>query len=595
VFAIFSQFTPLTIHASDGNFVWAKQLGGADFDFGEAMAADAAGNLYITGSIWGTADFDPGPDVHDLVPADGPYDGFIVKLNRDGELVWVKHLVTPDGEGFAIAVDASGFIYVTGRFYNTADFDPGPGVFNMTSAGDGDIFVTKLDNSGNFVWSKRLGGTGFDRGRSISVDGSGNVYTAGDFKDAADFDPGPDTYNLVSSSNAEKYVSKLTSSGDFVWAKRIGGGPINAYKLSVAADNAGNVYASGSFEGTHDFDPGLGYFGLTSAGQDDAFLMKLNIAGNFEWAKSWGGMDIERCYAVAVDKLGNVYATGSFFGTADFDPGPGTYNFTSAGSDIFVSKFSTTGELAWAQQVGGSESNSGHAIALDGSGNIYLAGSAGGYLLSAKLTNTGNLIWTVQSGQMGFIGATTVAADEWGKLYTAGLFADTVEFDPGPGATYLTSAGEVDIFLAKFSGSPAVAGVELAGVQPSAGSTVDYVITFSDAVTGVDTSDFVVSTTGTVDGAFVTNISGSDTTFTVTVNIGIGTGTIRLDLIDDDSVVNDVANPLGGAGAGNGDFTMGEVYNVDKSLPVNWLYVILALATAGTLAAWRIQRIRSQA
>src|SRR5262249_36288313 len=160
---------------------------------------------------------------------------------------------------YSIAVDASGNVYTTGYFTGTADFDPDAGVFNLTAAGSFDIFVSKLSASGNFVWAKVMGGGSDDLGQSISVDASGNVCTTGYFTGTADFDPGAGVFNLTAAGYYDIFVSKLDASGNFAWAKAIGGtGGDEGY--SIAIDSSGNVYTTGAFGGTVDFDPNAGVF-----------------------------------------------------------------------------------------------------------------------------------------------------------------------------------------------------------------------------------------------------------------------------------------------------------------------------------------------
>ena len=125
---------------------------------------------------------------------------------------------------------------------------------------------------------------------------------------------------------------------DFLWAKSMGG-TLTEIGLGNAVDGSGNVYTTGYFEGTADFDPGAGTANLTSAGSSDIFVSKLDANGNFLWAKSMGGTASDIGYSIAVDGSDNVYTTGYFGGTVDFDPGAGTASLTSAGGlDIFVSK-----------------------------------------------------------------------------------------------------------------------------------------------------------------------------------------------------------------------------------------------------------------
>jgi hypothetical protein len=175
------------------------------------------------------------------------------------------------------------------------------------------------------------------------VDSSGNVYTTGYFKSTADFDPDAGTQDLTSAGSDDVFVSKLNSSGDYVWAKKFGGGGIDN-GLSVAVDSSGNVYTTGLFSATADFDPGVGTQDLISVNSFDVFVSKLNSLGAFEWAKQFGGAGYDTGRSVTVDASGNVYATGNFDSTVDFDPGVGIQNLVSAGGyDVFVSQLSPLG------------------------------------------------------------------------------------------------------------------------------------------------------------------------------------------------------------------------------------------------------------
>ncbi len=189
-------------------------------------------------------------------------------------LQWAKSMGGADPDyGLSIALDGSGNVYTTGFFEGTADFDPGAGVFNLTSAGYRDIYISKLDASGNFVWAKAMGGAFDDLGSSIAIDGSGNVYTTGYFSGTVDFDPGAGVFNLTSAGFEDIFISKLDASGNFVWANAMGGADPD-YGSSIALDGSGNVYTTGFFEGTADFDPGAGVANLTSAGSSDIFVAK---------------------------------------------------------------------------------------------------------------------------------------------------------------------------------------------------------------------------------------------------------------------------------------------------------------------------------
>ena len=176
--------------------------------------------------------------------------------------------------------------------------------------------MSKLDSSGNLVWAGKLGGTSFDEGFGVAVDGSGNVYTTGYFFGTADFDPGGGTSNLTSAGTFDVFVSKLNSSGNLVWARQLGG----VIGYGVAVDGSGNVYTTGYFFGTGDFDPGAGTFDLTPAGEYDVFVSKLDSFGE-PGVGSPGWAALAATSAVGWRWMGRAtYTTGSFSGTADFDP-----------------------------------------------------------------------------------------------------------------------------------------------------------------------------------------------------------------------------------------------------------------------------------
>lgn len=327
---------------ASGNFVWAKAMGGANFDNGNSIALDLNGNVYTTGFFDGTADFDPGVALSNLTSS-GSKEVFVSKLDASGNFVWAKAMggTGPD-RGYSIAVDASGNVLITGDFESTVDFDPGAALFNLSSSGINDVFIVKLDASGNFVWAKKMGGTNYDIGRSVKLDASNNVYITGAFTASVDFDPGMAVFNLTSAGGNDIFISKLDASGNFVWAKNMGG-PENDISFSMAIDDSGNLYTTGYFRNTADFDPDAGLFSLTSAGVLDVFIAKLNASGSFAWARAMGGTGIDIANAIALDASNHVYSTGAFNGTVDFDPGAGLFNLTSAGNtEIFIHKMSQT-------------------------------------------------------------------------------------------------------------------------------------------------------------------------------------------------------------------------------------------------------------
>ena len=327
---------------ADGNFLWAKAMGGTSYALGASISTDASGNSYTTGDFWQTVDFDPSANTYNLTAAGGR-DIFVLKLDTNGNFVWAKVMGgTLLDDGWSISTDANGNSYTTGEFGGTVDFDPSANTYNLTSAGDADIFIQKLDADGNLLWAKAMGGTDYDYGYSISIDSSGNIYTTGSFRGTADFDPSADTFELTSAGNADIFIQKLDVDGNLLWAKAMGGTSFDVGH-SISTDATGNSYTTGEFYGTADFDSSANTYNLTSAGDSDIFIQKLDADGNFVWAKAIGGTDLDRGFSINADTSGNIYLTGHFGETVDFDSSANTYNLTSAGdSDIFVAKYSQT-------------------------------------------------------------------------------------------------------------------------------------------------------------------------------------------------------------------------------------------------------------
>ncbi len=184
----------------------------------------------------------------------------------------------------------------------------------------------------NNEWAKQFGPAGFILGepRSLLADAAGNVYVAGVFDGTNDFDPGPGVYNLTSSGGADIFIMKLDVAGNLVWVKQIGSSTGDDIASSIAFDAAGDLFITGGFAGTVDFDPGASVYSLTAPGYfPDAFILKLSKDGDFIWVKQVGGDNSDGSNSIAIDAADNIYIAGVFWNTADFDPGPGTAYLTS--------------------------------------------------------------------------------------------------------------------------------------------------------------------------------------------------------------------------------------------------------------------------
>ncbi|MEZ4972671.1 MAG: IPT/TIG domain-containing protein [Cyclobacteriaceae bacterium] len=536
---------------------WTKSLGGTASEQPTDLVVDPSGNVYVSGHFGGTVDFDPGAAVYNLTGA-GSNDGFVVKTDPDGNFIWAVSIGgTGNDDINAIVLNSTGDLYITGIFYNTVDFDPGPGVVNITSIGGADFFILKLDVNGNFVWVKTVGSITYDEARDITIDNIGNVYTTGFFLGTADFDPGPGSVDITPVGQHDTFVLKLDASGDFVWVKAFTGTD-DVRGENIAVDGAGDLIVSGGFVfgGTTDFDPGPGVFPLTGAGSWDIFVCKLDNAGNFVWADAIAGVQPEYDNSLAIDPLNNILITGYFKTTTDFDPGLGTFNLTSNGSnDPFILKLNSSGSFVWAKSLpgGGSTDDRGEGIATDASGNVYVTGEYTGTidldpgpgtfnkttigsadLFVLKLDNNGNFVWAYAIGSGGFDVGLAVTIDAGGKLHAAGSFSLSADFDPGACVFGLTSNGGYDTFFQQISTGtlalptitsfspttgPIGTTITITGTNFSAIPTDNSVVFFNNKPATVSASNATSITTSVPAGATTGKIS-----VTVNCNTVISSG-----------------------------------------------------------------------
>ncbi|TXD84617.1 T9SS type A sorting domain-containing protein [Subsaximicrobium wynnwilliamsii] len=399
----------ITKSTPDGTIIWAKQIGGTQSDESSQLTLDDQGNIYLTGTFSGTADFDPSSAVTELTSA-GFFDGFILKLDTDGNFIYVKQFSSPISSlrTSTITIDASGDLIVSGRFRDTVDFDPGAGVFELTAstASDG-IFILKLTSDGNFVWAKGILGNGQGRIAAIDTDQTGNIIASGEYNNGSrDFDPSSNVFVLATRGiEWAMFVLKLDTNGDLVWAKQITGTAEN-YGGDVVVDSVGDIYLNGFYQGTLDFDPGSGIFELTSNGSFDIYTMKLNANGDYIWATSVGGPSFDLGINLDITPDNELLNIGIFRGTVDFDSSNDVNEFTALGNqDVFVSR-------------------------TDANGNYI-----------------DTFIYGGPDFDHGFI----ILTDDVGDYYITGFFGGTSDFDPGMGEVFLTSNGNADGYVLKLN------------------------------------------------------------------------------------------------------------------------------------------------
>jgi hypothetical protein len=356
--------------------VYSTYLGGSSTDEGRGVAVDSSGNAYVTG----TADSTDFPTVNALQATNhGGGDAFVAKLNATGSaLVYSTYLGgTGEDSGLGIAVDSSGNAYVTGATGST-DF-PTANPLQATFRGAIDAFVAKLNVAGSaLVYSTFLGGTESDNAWGIAVDSSGNAYVTG-FTDSEDFPTANPLQATCDACNSaltigDAFVAKLNAAGSaLVYSTYLGGQGYDSGN-GIAVDSSGNAYVTGT---TFSIDfPTASPLQATKLGPGDAFVAKLNAAGSaLVYSTYLGGSGNDYGYGIAVDSSGNAYVTGSTSSTNFPTAYPVQSEYGGDPADAFVAQLNAAGSaLVYSTYLGGQGDDSGNGIAVDSSGNAYVAG-----------------------------------------------------------------------------------------------------------------------------------------------------------------------------------------------------------------------------
>jgi hypothetical protein len=432
------------------NFKWAISIGTGANDVALAIAHDAKGNVFTAGSINGGADFDPGPLTY-TPSAFGSKDAYIAKYDSSGNLKWVKTIGGPSDDLISsvfidtanyiyiagkcvgywtytlgsvtytvnggvfvskmdsmgnilwavsvnaadcenVIVDNSGYVYYSGTFSQTVDFNPGSGIFNLSGIFNNNAsYFSKLDPFGNFLWAKRISGSPGGTNSGLYRDTTGNIYLTGHGVQ-------------VASSYYGMYVSRLDTAGNFIWVREIAG-TANMSIQDLSVDFSGNVYTTGHFNGgTIDLDPGSGTYTLNVATNiNPIFMLKLDSVGNYVWAKTFGN----NCYvrSLKLDNYGQIYLSGYMQGGSDFSTSGASYNLITVPASQyngFLATYNTFGNVI-----------SAHVFEHD---QLY---------------------------------DLCISVDKKNNIYLTGDYLATVDFMLGPGTYFMTSLGYRNIYVGK--------------------------------------------------------------------------------------------------------------------------------------------------
>ncbi len=513
---------------------WATHAGGTEEDFGYGVSALSDGSSIVTGMFFGTATFGSTT----LTNAES-YDVFTAKVSADGTWAWAtKAGGTGEDSGTAISALSDGSSIVTGSFEGIATF----GSTTLTSAGNDDVFIAKMNADGTWAWAIRAGGGGDDLGYGVSALPDGSSIVTGYFRGTAFFG---NTLFASLLGSPDVFIAKVNADGTWAWARKSGGTGLDTGRaLSAVPDGDGSSIVTGSFEGT----PSFGSIRLGNAGYTDVFTGRLNAGGTWVWVTTAGGGSNDQGNAISALPDGSSIVTGSFSGTATFGGTP----LTSAGNDdVFTARLNADGTWAWATKAGGAGYDYGRGISTLPDGSSIVTGSFSGTatfgsttlisagnddVFTAKMNADGTWAWATKAGGGGGDQGFGISALPDGSYIATGNFRDTAAF----GSTTVTSGANsqcspgvelvescADVFVARYVDAP----------EPPAAPTADagdasVTVTLTPLAVGLVTSYTVISSPGgqtcTVVAPLTSCIvggltNGTSYTFTATATNGGGT------------------------------------------------------------------------
>lgn len=454
----------LAKYDSAGNLDWNTQFySSSNIGLGvDSLSTAPNGDIVVMGGFSGSATIGSGL-ITQNISATGPNSVFLSKFDSAGDLQWVQ-TNSGSAESYATgtAVDSDGNIYVTGIYSGSMSLGSGAGTVALTAQGSYDVFVAKYDSAGNLAWAADIGSTASDLSHSLDISG-GEVVVTGSFQGAIDFDPGAGSETASPSGGTNSYVLKLNAA-DGTYASSTTINSSSNTPSEVTIDASGNSIVTGYFNGTVDTDPGATGGDISSNGSWDAYLAKYDPSNNLLWSKAIGGSSGDFGNAVRTDNTGNIYVSGVFEGTAEFDGEGGSFQLTSGGGrDGFIAKYDPDGNFVWAKSYGAAGSDAVQALSVGPNGELAAIGS-----------------------------------------HDAGFNADY-----GDGSVFISDKGGIDSFVVRFAGDPAPTATS--GDDTIYGTSEDDTIdglAGNDQILGLEGSDLLSGAAGddTIEGG-----AGNDT------------------------------------------------------------------------------------
>lgn len=406
--------------------IYSTYIGGSLDDEGNSIALDTLGNAYITG-FTSSPNYDITAGAFQTTKS-GSTNVFVTKLNSIGTaLIYSTYIGGGDDVGYSIALDAFSNAYITGNT-QSSNYDITAGAYQTTFAGYSDVFITKLNSAGTaLIYSTYLGGSNYEKGRSIALDAFGNAYITG-YTQSQDFDTTSGAFQTThAGGNKDVFISKLNSTGTALIYSTYIGGINDDDASSIALDSYNNAFITGANGGFYPITAGA--FQTTPLSGTNPFISKLNSIGtSLIYSTYLGGSYSGYGTAIALDALGNAYITG-YTSAIDYPVTAGAIQATFTGIaggpwDVFVSKLNSTGStLMYSTYIGGNNVDFGKSIALDDSGNAVITG----YTQSPDYDTTTGAFQTINAGtynifvsKIGISGTSSISEitkNDWFAVY----------------------------------------------------------------------------------------------------------------------------------------------------------------------------------
>lgn len=442
------------------NWSYSRNFGGSDLDLSSKLCVDREGNTIIVGAFY-SSDFSAGSTI---LSSHGLDDMFIVKYDPFGNFLWGW---SAGGEDFdyanSVAVDDSGFIYVTGSFYSDSIIFDTITLFNYGSSDPtfSKMFIVKYSPNGDVVWAKNTENNFYADGTDITVEENGDVLITGLYSDSSIIFNNDTIVNHYYNNDINVYILKLNSNGNIIYSKSIGG-VLDEWSVRCKTDGNGNIYLF-IISSSPTLVVDSSFVSSMTSG-DNCYLVKLTPLGDYIWGVSLGGSGSNYGYSISGDSIGNTYLVGSSNSDTLF-AGSLVLTNTNNSFDAFLAKYDSTGMIAWAKYFGGGDEDVVKSVAVNQDGGPTILGyyhSTQLIIDSDTLLNTsigssdifmasydlyGNLIFAENIGGDKFDGGADIKISDNGTSYICGEFnSDSISFSSG---VLLNASNSFNIFFAK--------------------------------------------------------------------------------------------------------------------------------------------------